>query len=186
MRKLTAVLAAALAAGAALAQEMPALPGDTAGTAPQRIDLFGDWAVFVTERPLECFATSRAVAEDGWPSDAPASQGAQILVTFRPERPGTPGEVSFWTGGRPIMPGTTLTATAGGSHFPLFSDGDWAWPPSAEADAAALATLAAAPGAEITLLTTGMVPVRAQFSLDGFGQAVERARDHCLAGAGGA
>lgn len=165
MRKLTLLLALAAA-------------GPAAAEAPERLDVFDDWAVFVSDDPRECFAISRATAETGWPAGLAPSE-SQILVTFRPENGDAPGEVSVWTGGRAIAPGTTLTLTAGDAHMLLFTDGDWAWPPNAAGDADAIAALSQAESAQVALLSGDMSPVTLDFSLTGFAPALARAGQYC-------
>lgn len=152
--------------------------GSAAVAAPERLEAFDDWAVFVSDEPRECFAVSRALAETGWP-EAEGAVDSQILVTFRPDATPRPGEVSVWAGGRAIAPGTTLTLTAGDADLLLFTDGAWAWPPNSIADGTALDALSAADTAEITLLSSEMTPVALQFSLAGFAAAVDRARLYC-------
>ena len=175
MRKL---IAAAVLSAAPMLAVAQAASGEAGGATPERIEVLGDWAVFATDNPRECFATSRAKDESGWTDPAGAPQ-SQILVTFRPEPADHPGEVSFWTGGRPIAPGTTLTVRSGGAEFLLFTDGEWAWPPDSPADAAAIAAMSQAESAQIDLIAADMAQVRVAFSLAGFAEAVAHAANYC-------
>ncbi len=118
-----ALFAASLTGGAVLAQE-----------SDNRVAVTSDWNVFTEEEPKECWGVTvpkeTVNTRDGQPVQARRGD-ILLFVTYRP---GRPGEVSF-TGGYPFANGSTVTMNVDGNSFDLFTDGEWAWPASPEADA---------------------------------------------------
>lgn len=185
MRQLITAIALALPVLATGAQAQN-FPTEATTDAPERLDVFGDWAVFASTEPRECYATSLAL-EESTLSDAAASNAAQLLVTYRPSddplsESELPGEISFWAGGRAIAQGSSLTARFDGGTRPqitFFTDGAWAWPLDGALDAAALAAMKEGGAMNIGLMTGAMDPVAVSFSLEGFAAAAARAAEHC-------
>ncbi len=161
----------------ALALLAPAASLAAPGDAPERVEVHGDWAVFVSEGDSRrCLASTLAISETGWPADAPAGP-SQLVVTFAAGADA--GEIAFWAAGRAIAPGTVLSAAAVAAGFQMFTDGAWAWPTDAAADAAAVAALGGDGPLVIDLMAAGMVPVNVRFSLDGVAEALAGAVALC-------
>lgn len=184
MRQLITALALALPVLATTAQAQSFPSGGSAG--PERLDVFGDWAVFANDDPRECYATTLALEESALTA-TPSPNAAQLLVTYRPSddplsESELPGELSFWAGGRAIAQGSSLTARFDGGTRPqitLFTDGAWAWPLDAALDAAAVAAMKDEGAMNIGLLSGAMEAVTVSFSLAGFAKAAARAAEHC-------
>ena len=98
-----------------------------------------------------------------------------LFVTFRP---GKPGEISF-TGGYPFAGGSTVEVAVDGNAYQLFTDGEWAWPGSAEEDAKLLAALKAGTTATLTARSGKGTQTVDTFSLRGFTAAMEDAGKRC-------
>ena len=96
-------------------------------------------------------------------------------MTFRP---GKPGEISF-TGGYPFVGCSTVDVVVDGNTFQLFTDGEWAWPGSAEDDAKLLAALKAGTTATLTARSGKGTQTADTFSLRGFTAAMEDAGKRC-------
>jgi len=64
---------------------------------------------------------------------------SQLFVTFRPGA-GAAGEVSY-TGGYPFADGSTVQVTIDGTNYEMFTQGEWAWPATPDADAQILAAM---------------------------------------------
>ncbi|MEO1677504.1 MAG: invasion associated locus B family protein [Pseudomonadota bacterium] len=140
-----------------------------------------DWSVFVEENPKECWGVSApksAVVRRGGEVDSSAQRGDILLfVTFRPGS-GAAGEISY-TGGYPFAPDSTVEVQVAGQTYDLFTDGEWAWPATPEADAEIVTALKA--GAEATVVgrsSRGAVTTD-QFSLMGFTAAMDDAESRC-------
>lgn len=161
------VLAATLALGAA-----PAI----AQQSTNQVAVRTDWSVFTEESPKECWGVSK-------PRESTASrEGVRrgdilLFVTFRPGA-GANGEISF-TGGYPFAGGSTVSMNVDGQNYDLFTDGEWAWPGSAEADAALLAAMKAGQTAILTGRSARGTETRDTFSLRGFTAAMQEAETRC-------
>ena len=66
-----------------------------------------------------------------------------------------------------------------GNAFQLFTDGEWAWPGSAEDDAKLLAALKAGTNATLTARSGKGTQTKDTFSLRGFTAAMEDAGKRC-------
>jgi invasion protein IalB len=165
-----AVLAALpMLATAALAQE-----------STNQVATMTDWSVFTEENPKECWGVSipkeTVNTRDGQPVQARRGD-IMLFVTFRPGN-GAKGEISF-TGGYPFADGSTVAVSVDGAPFELFSDGEWAWPASPEADAALLAAMKAGTSAVITARSGRGTQTQDTFSLRGFTAAMTEAEKRC-------
>lgn len=98
-----------------------------------------------------------------------------LFVTFRP---GKPGEISF-TGGYPFAGGSTIDLTVDGNSFQMFTDGEWAWPGSADDDATLLAALKKGTTAVLKARSGKGTQTNDTFSLRGFTAAMEDAEKRC-------
>ena len=101
-----------------------------------------DWSVFVEENPKECWGVSSPKETVNTRDGQPVSVRRGDILLFVTFRPGKPGEISF-TGGYPFAGGSTVDVVVDGNTYQLFTDGEWAWPGSAEDDAKLLAALKA-------------------------------------------
>ena len=164
--------AALLLAGTAGAQE----------ESTNRVAAKTDWSVFVEDNPRECWGVS---APKDWRATRNGSDVTRqvrrgdilLFVTFRPGT-GAAGEVSF-TGGYPFASGSTATVEIGDGEYQLFTDGEWAWPASPEADAELVEALKAGAEAVITAVSSRGTTTIDTFSLMGFTAAMEDAEGRC-------
>lgn len=170
----TGILAGALAiAGAAVSAQ-------DAEESTNRVAAKTDWSVFVEENPKECWGVS-APKETVNKRDGrivSVNRGDILLfVTFRPAT-GAAGEVSF-TGGYPFASGSTVTVSVGDGTYELFTDGEWAWPASAEDDAKLVTALKRGAEAQLTARSSRGTVTEDTFSLMGFTAAMEEAEKRC-------
>lgn len=164
--------AALLMAGAAVAQQ----------ESTNRVAAKTDWSVFVEDNPRECWGVSAPrtwrATRNGSDVTRQVRRGDILLfVTFRPGS-GTAGEVSY-TGGYPFASGSTATVEVSGNAYELFTDGEWAWPASPEADAQLVEALKAGAEATITAVSSRGTTTIDTFSLMGFTAAMEDAEGRC-------
>ena len=161
--------AMALAAPSAFAQE-----------STNRVATKTDWSVFTEGSPKECWGVSSPKETVNSRNGQPVSvrRGDILLfVTFRPGS-GAKGEVSF-TGGYPFADKSTVKMNIDGTDYDLFSDGEWAWPASAEADAALLAAMKRGTTAILSAASGRGTETKDTFSLRGFTAAMEEAEKRC-------
>jgi hypothetical protein len=139
-----------------------------------------DWSVFTEGSPKECWGVSSPKETVNSRNGQPVSvrRGDILLfVTFRPGS-GANGEISF-TGGYPFAPQSTVKVEIDGQSYDLFSDGEWAWPASAEADAALLTAMKKGSTAILTGASGRGTETRDTFSLRGFTAAMQEAEARC-------
>lgn len=170
---------ALIGALAALAMAAPAT-GAFAQDTNNRVAVKTDWSVFTEGNPKECWGVSSpkssAITEDGKP--VKAQRGDILLfVTFRPGHNGQ-GEVSF-TGGYPFDKGSTAELKIGTDTFTLITDGEWAWPKSADDDPKVLDAMKNGAEAVITAHSSRGKQTQDTFSLSGFTAAAEDAATRC-------
>ena len=161
--------ALALATTSAIAQE-----------STNRVATKTDWSVFTEESPKECWGVSSPKETVNSRNGQPVSvrRGDILLfVTFRPGA-GAKGEVSF-TGGYPFATGSTVKMNIDGKDYDLFSDGEWAWPASADADAELLAAMKRGTTAVLNAASGRGTETKDTFSLRGFTAAMEEAEKRC-------
>jgi hypothetical protein len=143
-----------------------------------RVATMTDWSVFAEESPKECWGVSKPKetvnTRDGQPVSARRGE-IRLFVTFRP---GKPGEISF-AGGYPFAAGSTVEVSVDGTAYQLFTDGEWAWPGSAEDDAKLLAAMKAGKTATLTARSAKDTQTQDTFSLRGFTAAMEDAGKRC-------
>lgn len=162
-----ALAAITLAATPVLAQE-----------STNRVATMTDWNVFTEESPKECWGVSKPKETVNTRDGAPVSVRRGDILLFVTFRPGKPGEISF-TGGYPFAGGSTVEVVIDGSPFQLFTDGEWAWPGSAEDDAALLAAMKKGSSAMMTARSGKGTQTQDTFSLRGFTAAMEDAEKRC-------
>lgn len=138
-----------------------------------------DWSVFTDGDPKECWGVSApkesTAQREGNPVQVSRSD-ILLFVTYRSG--GSPAEVSF-TGGYPFAPGSTVSLTIGNDKYDLFTDGEWAWPTSPEADAAVLAAMRGGADAVLVARSARGNETTDTFSLRGFTAASEEAKKQC-------
>jgi hypothetical protein len=162
-----AVVAISLAGTAVSAQE-----------STNRVATMTDWNVFTEESPKECWGVSKPKESVNSRDGQPVSVRRGDILLFVTFRPGKPGEISF-TGGYPFAGGSTVDVTVDGQPYQLFTDGEWAWPGSAEDDAKLLAALKAGTTATLTARSGRGTQTADTFSLRGFTAAMEDAEKRC-------
>jgi len=163
MQRLTAALVLMAFGSAAAAQQA------------QRAEVFGAWAVYVSDEPRACIAFATASEEIGWPADSTGA-ASQMLVTWREN---VAGQVTFRAGGHAVAAGSALALTAAEVRIPMFTDGDWAWTADPADDIRAIEALGRTETAGVSLVAEGAVPVIVTFALDGFADAAARAAMLC-------
>jgi hypothetical protein len=170
--------------GRTLAVAVITLAG-TAGQAPvsaqestNRVATMTDWNVFTEENPKECWGVSKPKETVNSRDGQPVSVRRGDILLFVTFRPGKPGEISF-TGGYPFAGGSTVEVAVDGTQFQLFTDGEWAWPGSAEDDAKLLSALKAGTTAILTGRSGKGTQTVDTFSLRGFTAAMEDAGKRC-------
>jgi hypothetical protein len=162
-----AVAAVGLTATVASAQE-----------STNRVATMTDWNVFTEEDPKECWGVSKPKESVNTRDGQPVSVRRGDILLFVTFRPGKPGEISF-TGGYPFAGGSTVEVSIDGQPYQLFTDGEWAWPGSAEDDAKLLAALKAGTSATLTARSGRGTQTADTFSLRGFTAAMEDAEKRC-------
>ncbi|MCF8487030.1 MAG: invasion associated locus B family protein [Rhodobacteraceae bacterium] len=139
-----------------------------------------DWSVFTEGTPKECWGVSKPKetvnSRNGQPVSARRGD-ILLFVTFRPGA-GANGEISF-TGGYPFAPKSTVTVEIDGATYEMFSDGEWAWPASPEADTALLTAMKKGSTAILTAASARGTQTKDTFSLRGFTAAMQEAETRC-------
>lgn len=170
----------ACAAAVALSVSTLSAPASLAQESTNRVATKTDWSVFTEDSPKECWGVSSPKesvnSRDGQPVSVRRGD-ILLFVTFRPGA-GAKGEVSF-TGGYPFATGSMVEMVIDGQTYELFSDGEWAWPGSAEADAALLAAMKKGATAVVSARSGRGTQTKDTFSLRGFTAAMEEAETRC-------
>ncbi|WIV50900.1 hypothetical protein QQG91_00225 [Marivivens sp. LCG002] len=166
----------ALGFAAAVGMTTPAI----AQQSNNRVAANTDWSVFVESNPKECWGVSAPKetvnTRDG--NVVSARRGDILLFVFyRPEQ-NVKGQVAF-TGGYPFANGSTVSLDIGGTTFELFTEGEWAWPASAEDDAKIIAAMKRGSDAVATARSGRGTVTKDTFSLLGFTATVEEAEKRC-------
>lgn len=146
-----------------------------------RVATMTDWNVFTepaSGTATECWGVSKPKETVNTRDGQPVSVRRGDILLFVTFRPGKPGEISF-TGGYPFAQGSTVEVQIDGTAFQMFSDGEWAWPGSAEEDAKLLAALKAGTSATLTARSGKGTQTVDTFSLRGFTAAMEDAAKRC-------
>lgn len=170
LARICAGLCLATMATGALAQEQ----------STNRVAAKTDWSVFVEDDPTECWSVST-------PKETVNTRDGRVVAVKRSDillfvfyRPGAgvKGQVTF-TGGYPFAPGSTVNMNIGGTEFELFTEGEWAWPESAEADAQIIAAMKKGSSAILTARSSRGTQTKDTFSLLGVTAAIEDAAKRC-------
>lgn len=165
-----------LAAVSVLALATPAMAQESTN----QVAVQSDWSVFTEASPKECWGVSAPkstrATRDG--AEVSVRRGdIQLFVTFRPGT-GAAGEISF-TGGYPFADGSTVQVVIGGTTYEMFTDGEWAWPATPEADAQLLAAMKGGAEAVVTARSGRGTQTEDTFSLRGFTAAMNEAETRC-------
>jgi hypothetical protein len=139
-----------------------------------------DWSVFEDVNPKECWAVSTfkesVNTRDGAVVAVRRTQ-TLLMVFYRPDK-NVKAQVGF-TGGYPFKSGSTVSMKVDDESFELFTEGEWAWPSTAEDDAKIVAAMKR--GKQAVLVGQSGRGTRTQdtFSLLGFTAAVDDAGARC-------
>ena len=171
--RMGAALALGVLAGTAVAQE--------AGQSTNRVAAEVDWSVFVEDDPKECWIVSQPKetvnTRDGRVV-AVRRGDIRLFVYYRPAQDEA-GVVSF-TGGYPFAEGSTVSLEVGDESFELFTEGEWAWPPTPGDDAKVIALMKRGAQAILTARSSRGTETRDTFSLLGFTKTLEEAEKRCV------
>ncbi|MET4127593.1 invasion associated locus B family protein [Roseovarius sp. MBR-6] len=170
---------ARIAAGLALAGAI-ATGVAAQGTSTNQVATSTAWSVFEESDPRECWAVSAPTetvnTRDG--RVVAVRRGDILLMTFFRPGAGVQGQVTF-TGGYPFAPGSTVNMRVGDEGYELFTEGEWAWPASAEDDAKILAAMKRGVDAVLTARSARGTQTKDTFSLLGYTAAVDEAEKRC-------
>lgn len=149
-------------------------------TTDNRVAADTDWSVFQETDPVECFSVSAPKEQVNTRDGAPVAvtRGETLLFVFFRPTEGVAGQVTF-TGGYPFAPDSTVTLDVSGTQYTLFTEGDWAWPASAEEDSRIVEAMKRGSQATLTGVSGRGTQTQDTFSLLGFTAAVEEARTRC-------
>lgn len=166
---IAAIALATFVASSAMAQQ--AVP---------RVALHKDWSVFSPTSPKECFiasAPTKTRAERGGAEVTVRRGDIRFYVTNRPGE-NTINEVSF-TGGYPFRDGSTVSIQIGSDTHEMFTEGEYAWPESPEADKKLVAAMRRGSSAIIRAVSSRGTNTIDTFSLIGFSDALDDANARC-------
>lgn len=161
-------LLAALATGAAFGQT--------------RVDVKRDWSIFESGQGEQkvCFIATQ-------PKKSSATRGGQtvqvrrgdifLMVSIRPADK-VKSEVVF-VAGYPFKEGSNATLTIGSNEYKLFTDGENAWAASPDQDDRITAAFRAGADAQVEGVSSRGTTTHDTFSLLGFTDALEAARERC-------
>ncbi|EEB83632.1 invasion associated locus B family protein [Roseobacter sp. GAI101] len=139
-----------------------------------------DWSVFVEDNPTECWGVSTPKnsvnSRDG--RVVAVNRGQTLLMVFYRPSAGAKGQVAF-TGGYPFASGSTVNMNISGDSYELFTDGEWAWPASADDDNKIITAMKRGADAVLTARSGRGTQTKDTFSLLGFTAAVEDAAKRC-------
>ena len=162
-------LAAMLATGA-MAQDQ----------STNRVAAKTDWSVFVEDNPTECWGVSTPKetvnSRDG--RVVAVNRGQVLLMVFYRPSAGAKGQVAF-TGGYPFASGSTVNMNISGNSFELFTEGQWAWPATAEDDSKIITAMKRGADAVLSARSGRGTNTKDSFSMLGFTAAVEDAAKRC-------
>lgn len=139
-----------------------------------------DWSVFVEDNPTECWGVSTPKetvnSRDG--RVVAVNRGQILLMVFYRPSAGAKGQVAF-TGGYPFASGSTVNMNISGNTFELFTEGEWAWPATADDDSKIITAMKRGADAVLTARSGRGTNTKDSFSLLGFTAAVEDAAKRC-------
>lgn len=153
------------------------------GEDQNRVDSKSNWSIFVNEDPQQCWVVSAPEKTENTRDGRVVSVRRGDILLFAAYRPddSVEGEISF-TGGYPFADGSTVTLEVGDATFELFTQGEWAWPPTNGDDAKIVVALKRGAEAVLTGRSSRGTQTEDTFSLIGFTDALEDAERRCAQG----
>ncbi|UZD92633.1 invasion associated locus B family protein [Cognatishimia activa] len=139
-----------------------------------------DWSVFVESSPKECWAVTTFKESVNTRNGAVVAVNRSqtlLMVFFRPDA-GVKGQVGF-TGGYPFKSGSTVSMKVDDNTYDLFTEGEWAWPQSADDDAKIVAAMKRGKQAILSGESGRGTRTKDTFSLLGFTAAHDDAGKRC-------
>ena len=168
--RIWAMTAAMVAGGSAIAQE----------DSSNRVAANTDWSVFVESNPDECWAVSAPKetvnTRDGNVVEVRRGD-IRLIVFYRPSE-NVSGQVMF-TGGYPFREDSTVSVQIGDVTYEMFTEGETAWPATAEDDVRFVEAMKRGANAVLTAVSGRGTQTQDTFSLLGFTAAVEEAARRC-------
>ena len=168
--RIWAMTAAMIAGGSAIAQE----------DSSNRVAANTDWSVFVESNPDECWAVSAPKetvnTRDGNVVEVRRGD-IRLIVFYRPSE-NVSGQVMF-TGGYPFREDSTVSVQIGDVTYEMFTEGETAWPATAEDDVRFVEAMKRGANAVLTAVSGRGTQTQDTFSLLGFTAAVEEAARRC-------
>lgn len=148
--------------------------------ATNRVAAATDWSVFEESDPRECFGVSAPKEQLNTRNGEPVQvrRGETLLFVFYRPSQNVSGQVTF-TGGYPFASGSTVTLDIDGTEYDLFTEGEWAWPATAEDDARIVEAMKRGSQAVLTGVSGRGTMTQDTFSLLGFTASVEEAERRC-------
>ena len=148
----------------------------------QRIDAKKDWSIFLAgaEGQKVCWIVSQPIKTAAFRSGRSVQVNRGdifLMVSIRPAD-GVTNEVSFLSG-YPFKKGSEVKASVGSNSFTLFTEGENAWAPSGEDDAALVDAFRRGARAKVEGTSKRGTRTVDTFSLSGFTAALESAAELC-------
>ncbi len=163
-----------------LATAMAAFPAAAQEESTNRVDAMTDWSVFEGNDPKECWAVTTfkesVNTKDG--RVVAVTRGEILLMVFYRPGANVAGQVAF-TGGYPFANGSTVNVDIGGTEFELYTEGEWAWPATAQDDTKLITAMKRGANAVLTAVSARGTTTKDTFSLLGFTAALEDAEKRC-------
>ncbi len=157
-------------------------PGEAGAQTRQRIDAKKDWSIFQAEAEGRkvCWIVSQPTRTAAFRNGKTVEVNRGdifLMVSIRPAD-GVTNEVSFLSG-YPFKKGSEVKASVGARNFTLFTEGENAWAPSAEDDAAIIDAFRRGARAKVEGVSKRGTKTVDTFSLSGFTAALEAAAALC-------
>ena len=157
-------------------------PGEAGAQTQQRIDVKKAWSIFQAEAEgrkvcwIVSQPTTTAAFRNG-KSVAVKRGDIFMMISIRPAD-GVANEVSFLSG-YPLKKGSEVKVSVGPKSYTLFTEGENAWAPSADDDAAMVDAFRRGAKAKVKGVSTRGTNTVDTFSLSGFTAALEAAVALC-------
>ena len=149
--------------------------------AQERVGAHEDWAVYVADKPKECWLVSNAAKVENTRGGKPAlnvNRGDILLyVTYLPAQK-IIGEVSFG-GGYPFKAGQAIKMQIGTATYDLLAEGEYAWSASSDIDTKIRVSMTKGANAVVNAESTRGTKTKDTFSLKGFTAALNDAKKRC-------
>jgi len=156
--------------------------GAAAAQTQQRVDAKKDWSVFqaTADGQRVCWIVSQPTktsAVRGGKSVSVNRGDIFLMVSIRPAD-SVVNEISYLSG-YPFKKGSEVKASVGAKNFTLFTEGENAWAPSSDDDAALIAAFRGGSKAKVEGVSSRGTKTSDTFSLAGFTAALEAAVELC-------